>query len=219
MHRQEGDQGNKAVRPLVVIAAAAIMACEGGGDDVTQPMSVARVLMNPADQQSISIGGSVSLSAQPKDAQGNDLSRAITWSTANPARVLISSTTGTTITATGLAGGWSIVTATSDGQSGRVMVEVKFPNWAAVMARTDTIVSEVTNWFSPAIVNIAAGGTVTWTFGAVLHDVTFRAPKPPEGDISARRNTTASRTFPTPGAYQYTCTIHGPWMSGTVNVY
>lgn len=208
------------MRPLVVVGAVALVGCGGGGDGVTQPAPVASVVVSPAGQQSISVGGTLSFSAQPKDAQGNDLSRAITWSTSNQAKVSISPTTGTTIIATGLAGGWSTITAASEGGSAGVMVEVKFPNWAGVAARTDTVLSEgVVNWFLPQTVSIAAGGMVTWTFGAVAHNVTFTGNKPTGGDMPEESNTTESRIFPTAGAYTYTCTIHAPFMSGTVNVY
>lgn len=72
------------------------------------------------------------------------------------------------------------------------------------------------NFFSPADIQVAAGTTVTWTWGsdAITHNVTF-------GDGTSSGNKSAgasySRTFATAGTFTYSCTLHGG-MNGSVLV-
>ena len=73
--------------------------------------------------------------------------------------------------------------------------------------------------FTPANVAIGVGGTVTFTFGDVPHNVFFDnspagAPDPITG---ANANMSMSRTFTTAGTFEYDCHIH-PGMKGTVLV-
>ena len=73
--------------------------------------------------------------------------------------------------------------------------------------------------FTPATVSLLAGGTVTFDFGAVDHDLYFdNAPAgAPENVATPTRNASVSRTFPTAGRFVYNCHIH-PGMTGTVIV-
>lgn len=86
-------------------------------------------------------------------------------------------------------------------------------NSAAVVSATPSIV------FTPARVSLAVGGTVTFNFGSVGHNVFFDhdpvgAPATIDG-VNANRS--VSRTFPVAGVYSYYCHIH-PGMTGTVVV-
>jgi plastocyanin len=70
--------------------------------------------------------------------------------------------------------------------------------------------------FTPASVDIAAGGSVTWSWsGRIPHDVSGDSFG--SGDPSASGNYTA--TFPSAGSFSYVCTVHAPGMAGTVNVH
>ena len=73
--------------------------------------------------------------------------------------------------------------------------------------------------FTPATVALNAGGTVTFVFGSVAHNVFF--DNDPAGAPAAIDGTNAStsvqRTFLVAGVYRYYCHIH-PGMSGTVAV-
>ena len=73
--------------------------------------------------------------------------------------------------------------------------------------------------FTPAHVKLVQGGTVTFAFGSVAHDVFFDddpagAPASIPGAVS---NTSVARTFTTAGEYTFDCHIH-PGMRGSVTV-
>lgn len=74
------------------------------------------------------------------------------------------------------------------------------------------------NRFDPSAVTIGTGGTVTWTWGDGIHDVTssgspsFQSSGAPNGPPRQY-----SVTFNAPGQYNYACTVH-PGMSGRVIV-
>lgn len=70
--------------------------------------------------------------------------------------------------------------------------------------------------FAPATLTVRAGGTVTWTnrdeepHTVAASDGSFHSPGMGTG-------ATFSRTFATPGTFEYVCSIH-PMMRGTVVV-
>jgi plastocyanin len=73
--------------------------------------------------------------------------------------------------------------------------------------------------FTPATIALTAGGTVTFVFSSVGHNVFF--DNDPTGAPSAisgvNANTSVQRTFPVAGVYNYFCHIH-PGMHGTITV-
>jgi plastocyanin len=73
--------------------------------------------------------------------------------------------------------------------------------------------------FAPGSVAIVVGGTVTFDFGVVAHDVFFdNAPAGAPANITEpRANKSVTLTFATKGTYQYNCHIH-PGMRGTITV-
>jgi plastocyanin len=73
--------------------------------------------------------------------------------------------------------------------------------------------------FTPATIALTAGGTVTFVFSSVGHNVFF--DNDPTGAPAAiggvNANTSVQRTFPVAGTYNYNCHIH-PGMHGTITV-
>jgi plastocyanin len=74
----------------------------------------------------------------------------------------------------------------------------------------------LTNDFTPALVAIQRTGTITYTFGATQHNVTFNGGGAPQ-DIGNSTNTTVARTFNAAGSFSYSCTLHSG-MNGSVLV-
>ena len=73
--------------------------------------------------------------------------------------------------------------------------------------------------FTPGSVAITAGGTVTFVFGSVPHDLYFddAPPGAPANITTPSSNTSATVTFSRAGTFTYNCHIH-PGMKGTVTV-
>jgi plastocyanin len=83
---------------------------------------------------------------------------------------------------------------------------------------TASVTATTGQQFSPATVRVATGGTVTWVFQSLGHNVTFDdVANAPEDIGGVNANTSIARTFSTNGTYPYHCTIH-PGMTGTVQV-
>lgn len=73
--------------------------------------------------------------------------------------------------------------------------------------------------FTPGGVRLQAGGTITFAFGSLAHNVFFDdAPAGAPANITApTANQSVTRTFDTPGTFRFNCHIH-PGMTGTVEV-
>ena len=73
--------------------------------------------------------------------------------------------------------------------------------------------------FTPRSIAINAGGTVTFAFGSLGHNVTFdgRVAATPADIPGVNSNISVARVFTTAGTYGYHCTIH-PYMTGSVVV-
>ena len=73
--------------------------------------------------------------------------------------------------------------------------------------------------FTPPSVVLAVGGTTTFEFGSLGHNVFFdNAPAGAPANITATTtNQSVARTFTTAGTYNYNCHIH-PGMTGVVFV-
>jgi plastocyanin len=84
---------------------------------------------------------------------------------------------------------------------------------------TATVQATTSQQFSPRQVDIIVGGTVTWQFSGLAHNVTFTGSAAgTPGNIGLTANAAVSRTFSTTGTYGYVCTVH-PGMAGTVVVH
>lgn len=194
--------------------AASLVACGGGGDGGPQPQpSVASVVVTPS-ATSTTLCSQVTLSAQPRDAQGNNLTRDVSWEVSATSVLSPAATSGASITATGVGVGSSTVTARSE-TVGSTPLTITVSG-AGQPAQSANVAATANNAFTPGCVVIAAGGAVTWTF-ASTHNVIFGSNQPSGGNIPETPSGSVSRTFPAAGNYPYTCNIH-PGMSGRVVV-
>lgn len=82
---------------------------------------------------------------------------------------------------------------------------------------TNEIIATTSNTFNPSTLTVAKGTTVTFTFQATTHNVTFAAVAGAPSNISNTANSGVQRLFATAGTFGYDCTLH-PGMSGTVIV-
>ena len=85
--------------------------------------------------------------------------------------------------------------------------------------RDATVQATPSEQFTPGRINLLVGGTVTYAFGSLAHNVFFdNAPTGAPDNITApSSNKSVTLTFNTKGTYVYNCHIH-PGMRGTVVV-
>jgi uncharacterized protein YjdB/PKD repeat protein len=129
---------------------------------------VASVSVTPT-APSIPVGGTVQLTATPKDASGNPLSgRTITWQNGAPG---IATVDGNGLVH-GVAAGSATITATSEGKSGSAIVSVTQPPVAAVVVTPSSATIpangtvQLTATPKDANGNALSGRTVTWESSA-----------------------------------------------------
>jgi plastocyanin len=82
-----------------------------------------------------------------------------------------------------------------------------------------TVAATPSETFTPRTLNISAGGTATFAFGSLGHNVTFdgRTAATPADIGGVNSNVSIARSFATSGTYNYHCTIH-PNMTGSIVV-
>lgn len=79
------------------------------------------------------------------------------------------------------------------------------------------IIANTSNVFNPSTLTVSRGTTVTFTFQATTHNVTFANVTGAPSNVSNTANSGVQRLFATAGSFGYDCTLH-PGMSGTVIV-
>jgi hypothetical protein len=90
---------------------------------------------------------------------------------------------------------------------------------APLLIAAVTPVSVGDNFYDERTVRIRPGDSVEWSFdGAIEHTVTSSRNQTMRFRSGVRRTGTFSRTFADPGRFTYFCELHGPVMSGVVEV-
>lgn len=206
-------------RPLVglTLLVAPLSACGGGGaagGTTNPPPSVFTSLVVAPRDATVPLGGAFQLTATPLDQRGVAMAGlpAPTFAARNGAIAQVDA--GGMVS--GVAAGSATVVAslTHDGvtHSDSAAVTVLAPSAGRVTVTTPN------RTFSPALVTITPGDTVTWLFSEAVHNVTFTGAAPPGGNIGdTNPGNAVDRVFPTAGTFDYDCTRHAG-MSGRVVV-
>src|SRR2546426_506737 len=156
-----------------VAAGAATITATSEGKSGTASVTVANV---PVASVTVSptapnmyVGGTVQLTATPKDAAGNVLTgRVVTWASSNAAVATVSATG----LVTGGAAGGVAIAATSEGQSASATISVaNVPVASVVISPTTAVVLvgatvQFAATLKDAAGNVLSGRSVTWASGA-----------------------------------------------------
>ena len=185
--------------------------CGGGGDSPTSPggsTTVASVSIN-SGATSVAVGASIALGAAALNSSGTAVGATFAWSSSNTAIATVGASTGLV---TGVAVGSATVTATAGGVSGTRIISVT----AATPPPLSAQITMPGTSFQPSQVTIGRGGTITWVFTTITHNVIFGSGSGAQ-NIPNTSNTSVPVTFNTAGVFSMTCTIHAG-MSGTITV-
>ena len=186
-----------------------VSAC-GGGEGPNESFTV-QVTPATATLFSIAPGNTVELSASARNQDGQILSGGTTtFASGNTAVATVSGGGVVTAVAPGTAQITASVSLDGATVSGTTAITVEEADPTATV-RAPALV------FSPATVDVRAGGTVTWTIEDIPHSIDFTTSGAP-ADIGELVNESASRQFPAGGTFNYLCGIH-PQMTGVVRVH
>jgi plastocyanin len=199
------------IATLLTVAAMGAGCGSSSTDGGTAVLTTVVVTPATATLFTVEPGNTATLAAVGKDQDGLTIAAGSpSFSSDNDAIAGV----GTDGTVTAVAAGTAIITASMTAgavtKTGTATVTVQ-------VAPVSAAVTTPTLAFSPPVVDVQAGGTVTWTFGSTAHTVTFTTVGSPT-DVSPLQNGSASRTFPANGGFSYHCSIH-PEMVGVVRVH
>lgn len=180
--------------------------------------------LSPNTAQAISTpGGTISFTGVAQDSANTNLT--ITWTSDNTAVLTMSPASGTSSTATAKANGSANVTMAGGTLSSSVGVTVSgqptAPPSAGVTVGDDFFTSVRNATSNPAVDTIAAGGTVTWTWGTSFNPHSVQSTGTPSFTSSATQTGSGKSyqfTFSTAGTYTYDCAVHGAAMTGRIVV-
>jgi plastocyanin len=200
------------IRGLTSFSVALVLSACGGGDPIVVVDNTVASVDVTANATTIAPGGTTQLTAIPKNVAGTAISGlTATWSSSNQAAATVSATG----LVTGVANGNATITATVSGKSGTRAIIVA----TITPVQTANVQATVGSAFSPAQVDLTAGGTVTWQFASLAHNVTFSTTAAgTPANIPDTFDANVSRSFPTAGSFPYRCTIHAG-MTGTIIVH
>jgi len=200
------------------VSLVLVVSCGGGGDDGTGPggnqnqtLASIRLVINTF---SLNAGQTATLAPQALDASGAVIAN-VTGYTFSSSTASVAETRGDgTILAVGAGSATITVALSRDGVTANATASVTvagaLPTGASVTAGTD-------NRFTPQTVVVARNASVTFSFAAVVHNVTYASAAGAPSNIPNTSNSSVSRTFPSAGDFSYECTIHAG-MTGTVVV-
>ena len=165
---------------------------------------------------SLQPGARAQLSAQARDGKQRAVSgvTGFTYSTSDQSIAVVDANGLVTAISLGNATITSSATVNGVAITGASPVNVSF---GTVNPTSASVSASIDNAFNPASVTIAPGGTVTWSFATVQHNVQFRGGAGAPTSIGNSTSTQASRVFETAGTFDYECTLHAG-MNGTVVV-
>jgi plastocyanin len=124
------------------------------------------------------------------------------------------------------AAGVASITASFGAVAGPIVIQASPANALPAVtfdATAEPLPTEITiqvqnNSFSPQVDTVAAGGTVTWNWVGMDHNVTPDAVLPAASGTHDSPFTYGPITFAAAGTYNYHCTNHPPGMVGTIVV-
>ena len=190
----------------------------GGGDKAVTPPPVTVTLgsiVPSVTTLNLTAGQSQTITATARDANNGTIASATgyTFSSSSAAVAVVSS--AGRVTGIGAGSATVTVSLTFNGVSKSATVAVTV---TGTLPTTATVAAgAASNDFTPSFVAIARTGTVTWTFGALAHNVEFGGTAGAPANVPNTTNASVARTFANSGNFNYTCTLHAN-QNGTILV-
>lgn len=215
----------RRIRFLSAVAALGLLACSSGGggstapddDDDDEPGNQQTLGSITADvtELNLTAGNTATISISAVDVNNQPIGSfgSPTFTSSNTTVAVIEQ--GGQVRGLAAGTGAINISLTHGGTTKTTQVPVTV---TGTLPAGENVVASSTDYvFTPRIVAVQAGGSVTWSFGALQHTVTFAGASGAPGNIASGLSTSVSRTFNAPGNFAYSCSIHAG-MSGVVYV-
>ena len=202
---------------LIPIALAGLFACGDDGDLIGPPpgqATLGSITATPATLI-LTTGQRITLTMQAFSTANQPISDATGFVFTSSAPGIASVSNGGEVT--GVAAGTATVTVSLTRGTVTRTVDVPVTVSGTAPGTANVTAGSTSNTFTPSSVAVSVGGTVTWTFGALEHNVDFQGATGAPADIPNTSNASVTRTFNTAGNFAYVCTLHSG-MSGSVLV-
>jgi plastocyanin len=209
-------------RTTTLALLAATVACGGGGGGNNTPTNpggggttntTVTSISVIGSAATVNVGASLALTATARNSAGTAVPATFAWTSSATNIATVGATTGVV---TGVAVGTATITATAAGISGTQVISVTTPANPGPPPNAVTVNMPGTV-FDPSNFRLAVGGTVTYVFTAVAHDVNFSGGAGAPAMIPITTNATITRTFSTAGTFNMVCTLHAG-MNGVITV-
>ncbi len=207
------------MRLLGMLGAATLVvasACGGGdgGPGPTPQQTLDRI--NPsATTLALAAGASSSITVTALDTQGGTINNPGTFTFTSRFATVADVTSQGTVFAIAAGSTTIDISLTRGGVTKQATVAVTVTGTLGLAG--SVAAGTASNTFQPQVVVLARTGTVTWSFGAVQHNVIFAGVTGAPANIGNTTNASVSRTFNTAGNFPYDCNLHAG-MTGTVVV-
>jgi plastocyanin len=207
----------RVARTLAGISAVALLLACGGDSTAPDQQELASVDVQPRDATLRFFAVWPHMHQHAVGRTGLEIKTPGVWSSSDASVVSVDQSTGTiTAVAAGSATITDAVTVNGVTKSGSSQVVV------TEASNTGAVTATVAAAFTPQLMTVTRGGatgTVTWTFQAEQHTVTWDSQPPGAtvADIAVSSSTSVARDFTVPGTYEYHCSIHSG-MTGSLLV-
>jgi plastocyanin len=211
----------KVAHLLGTALALVLVGCGGDSSDSTPtppPSGGAQTLSSirvPTPTVALNAGQFATLAPEALDAGGRVITGATGYTYSIAAAAVAESQGSGVILGIGAGATTVTVSLTRDGVTATSTVTVTvtgtLPSTATVTA------GDASRVFTPATIVVARNANVSFAFGALLHNVTFRGQAGAPAAVPNTTNATLARVFGTVGDYDYDCSLHAG-MTGKVVV-
>jgi plastocyanin len=211
----------KSALPFATAALLVLLGCGGNSSDTsptpppgggTQTLSSIRV---PTPTVALTAGQTATLAPEALDASGRVITGATGYTYASAAATIAESQGSGTIL--GISAGATTVTVSLTRDGVTATSAVSFTVTGSLPATATVIAGDASRVFTPATIVVARNANVSFTFGALVHNVTFRGQVGAPANVPNTTNAVLARVFGAVGDYDYDCSLHAG-MTGKIMV-
>jgi plastocyanin len=207
----------RVARTMAGLSAVALLLGCGGDSTAPSGQELASVDVQPRDATLRLFAVWPHMHQHAVSRTGVEIKTTGVWSSSNSSVVSVDRSTGA-MTGAGVGSATVTDSVTVSGVTKSASSQVVVTEASNAGAVTATVAAA----FTPQLMTITRGGstgTVTWTFQAEQHTVTWDSQPPGAtvADIPVSSNASVARDFSVPGTYEYHCSIHSG-MTGSLLV-